>query len=147
MPVYLMDAVGALGKAFLDESVIRRFGIGNSHSTQKKYAYLCNCVFSGVGGYMSGRLVRYLSLLLVLIAATIAGIMLPRKFYECRAKNTMGEGVPAIAYIAMGMQWEEGRSPGGWNGYHSDLFMECSYDTDIESLPFPIAQSAYNNKI
>lgn len=43
----------------------------------------------------------------------------------------MGEGVPAIAYIAMGLQWSEGRSPGGWNGYHSDLYMACSYDAGL----------------
>lgn len=72
-----------------------------------------------------------MGILLMLVSAAAAGIILPRKFYEYRARNTMGDGVPAIAYIAMGMQWDEGRSPGGWNGYHSDLFMECSFDAEL----------------
>lgn len=84
-----------------------------------------------MGGYVARRRLHYLSLLLVLIVATVAGSILPQRFYEYRAKNTMGRGVPAIAYIAMGMQWSEGRSPGGWNGYHSDLFMKCSYNTEL----------------
>ena len=64
----------------------------------------------------------------VLIFASVAGVVVPRVFYEHRAKNTMGEGVPAISYIAMGLQWDEGRGHGGWNGYHSDLFMACDYN-------------------
>lgn len=39
--------------------------------------------------------------------------------------------MPAIAYVAMGLQWTEGRDPGGWNGYHSDLFMECGFDAEL----------------
>lgn len=65
----------------------------------------------------------------VLVFASVAGSVAPRVIYEYRAKNIMGEGVPAISYIAMGLQWSEGRSPGGWNGYHSDLFLACDYDS------------------
>ena len=64
----------------------------------------------------------------VLILASVAGNVVPRVFYESRAKNTMGEGVPAISYVAMGLQWSEGRTPGSWNGYHADLFMACNFD-------------------
>lgn len=73
---------------------------------------------------------KYLLLILMVVTATAAGAVLPGKFYEYRAKNTMGKGVPAISYIAMGMQWSEGRIPGGWNGYHSDLFMNCDYNAE-----------------
>lgn len=95
------------------------------------FVIACILVWSVAGA--SRRRICYLGVLLVLAAAAAAGIILPRKFYEYRAKNTMGGGVPAIAYIAMGTQWEEGRSPGGWNGYHSDLFMECSFDEELTS--------------
>lgn len=74
---------------------------------------------------------QYLFVILLVLVSSAAGAVLPGKVYEYRAKNTMGEGVPAIAYIAMGLQWSEGRSPGAWNGYHSDLFMECGYDSDL----------------
>lgn len=43
----------------------------------------------------------------------------------------MGAGVPAVAYVAMGLQWSEGRAPGSWNGYHSSLYMECGYDEKL----------------
>lgn len=66
----------------------------------------------------------------VLIFASVMGSILPGKIYEYRAHNEMGKGVPAISYIAMGLQWTEGRSPGAWNGYHSDLFMDCDYDRE-----------------
>lgn len=95
--------------------------------------FVIACILVWIVVWADNRQARYLFLLLVLIAATAAGIILPSKFYEFRAKNTMGKGVPAIAYIAMGLQWDEGRSPGGWNGYHSDLFMECSFDAELTS--------------
>ncbi|MCM1063007.1 MAG: hypothetical protein NC420_00815 [Eubacterium sp.] len=93
------------------------------------FAIACFLVWAVVS--IDKRQVRYLILLLVLAAAVAAGALLPVRFYEHRAGNTMGKGVPAIAYIAMGLQWTEGRSPGGWNGYHSDLFMDCSYDAEL----------------
>lgn len=95
------------------------------------FVIACILVWSVAG--VSRKRVRYLGILFVLVAAAAAGVVLPRKFYEYRAKSTMGEGVPAIAYIAMGLQWDEGRSPGGWNGYHSDLFMECSFNAEMTS--------------
>ncbi|MDE7224874.1 MAG: glycosyltransferase family 39 protein [Acetatifactor sp.] len=66
----------------------------------------------------------------VLILASMMGSILPGKIYEHRAHNEMGKGVPAVSYIAMGLQWTEGRSPGAWNGYHSDLFINCDYDRE-----------------
>jgi len=59
---------------------------------------------------------------LVIAAANV----LPIRFYELRAHNTMGEGVPAVSYIAMGLQ-----GTGGWSGYHSGLYMECNYDAQL----------------
>lgn len=78
--------------------------------------------------FLARREKKLLLMAVVLILASVAGNVVPRAFYEYRAKNTMGEGIPAISFIAMGLQWEEGRGHGGWNGYHSDLFMACDYD-------------------
>lgn len=63
----------------------------------------------------------------VLIFASVMGSILPGKIYEYRAHNEMGKGVPPISYIAMGLQWTEGRSPGAWNIYQGsakDRFMD-----------------------
>lgn len=76
---------------------------------------------------------KYIALILLLILATIAGSTLPRAFYEHRAHNTMGKGVPAVSFVAMGLQWDAGRAPGGWNGYHADLYMKNNYDAEITS--------------
>ena len=81
--------------------------------------------------YLADRKKRYIAAVLLLAASMIMGGELPRRFYEYRAKNTMGEGVPAAAYIAMGLQWSEGRAPGAWNGYHSDLYMACNFDAKM----------------
>lgn len=74
---------------------------------------------------------QYIMIAAFLIVSVAAGEILPRSCYEIRAKNTMGEGVPAISFIAMGLQWSEGREPGGWNGYHSDLYINCGYDAEV----------------
>lgn len=67
----------------------------------------------------------FIGVVLIVLSATLAHI-LPIKFYEYRAHNTMGAGVPALSYIAMGLQ-----GSGGWNGYHSDLYMRCNYQADM----------------
>lgn len=79
----------------------------------------------------------------IILLAVTAGNILPKSFYEYRAQNKMGNGVPAVSYIAMGLQWSEGRSPGGWNGYHSDLFVSLDYDRNaaIEVSKISIRES------
>lgn len=74
---------------------------------------------------------RYIAIILLMIISVLVGTYVPRFFYEYRAHNTMGEGVPAMAYIAMGLQWDEGRAAGSWNGYNSDVYMECDYDRQL----------------
>lgn len=81
--------------------------------------------------FLGKRQKQSLIIILVMLMAIAAGAILPVRFYEYRAKNTMGKGVPAIAYVAMGLQWSEGRDPGGWNGYHSDLFVDMDYNTEL----------------
>ena len=63
--------------------------------------------------------------IIVLVASAVCFISgsLFTKYYESYAGNTMGKGVPKIAYVAMGLQ-----GSGGWNGFHSNTFMETGYD-------------------
>lgn len=70
---------------------------------------------------------------LVFLLLTVWGIgsLFPQRFYELRARNTMGEGVPILSTIAMGLQDGGGTSAGGWNGYDADLFMEYDFDGEI----------------
>lgn len=95
--------------------------------------FVIACVLVWLVVFVKEKRIHILLLLSVLISAAVSGIILPQKFYEYRARNIMGKGVPAVAYIAMGLQWDEGRSPGGWNGYHSDLFIDCSFDSELTS--------------
>lgn len=74
---------------------------------------------------------RYLYAILGLILVTWAAGSLPQKIYELRANDTMGSGVSAYNYIAMGLQESEGISPGWNNGYHSTTLIENDYNTDI----------------
>ena len=54
-----------------------------------------------------------------------------QKYYEKKADNICGPGIPAVSFFAMGLQYQgEERIPGGWNGYHSNLYIELDYDRD-----------------
>lgn len=74
---------------------------------------------------------RYVLISAFLIVCTIMASVLPQLQYEKRAHNVMGKGVPAVSYLAMGMQDGGGAGPGWWNGYHSNLFMELDYNTEL----------------
>lgn len=73
---------------------------------------------------------KHIAVIALLIVSTVAASKLPQKIYEYRADNIMGEGVPAVAYMAMGLQDDGSSKPGWWNGYHSDLMMEYNYDSE-----------------
>lgn len=74
---------------------------------------------------------KYLYPIVGLLLVTALTNMLPQKLYELRANNTMGDGVSAYNYIAMGLQETEGISPGWNNGYHSTTLIENGYDTAV----------------
>lgn len=67
---------------------------------------------------------------LLLLLAVVLANKFPKALYEYRAGNTMGDGVPALAYIAMGMQ-HNGNTAGWWNGYHSNLYVALDYNTSL----------------
>lgn len=69
--------------------------------------------------------------IVVLFTVIIAmnSVKITQKYYENYAGDVCGKGVPAMAYLAMGLQHNgENAIPGGWNGYHSDLFIQEDYD-------------------
>lgn len=53
-----------------------------------------------------------------------------QKIYEYRADNVLSTGVPAISYVAMGMQ-ESSRGNGWYNGFNFYTFESSNLDTSI----------------
>lgn len=52
-----------------------------------------------------------------------------QKFYELRAGNKINSGVPAISYLAMGMQ-ESSRANGWYNGFNFNTYLESGLDKE-----------------
>jgi len=66
----------------------------------------------------------------ITLIVSLFSVNVAQKYYENKAGNICGDGVPAVAFIAMGLQYGgDERIPGGWNGYHSDLYIETGYDS------------------
>lgn len=119
-------------KPFWTKLAVVGIGLGGAVAVRKNTFIFCvACILVMSVLFLAKRQKQSLVVIVVVLMAMVAGSILPIKFYEYRAKNTMGKGVPAIAYIAMGLQWSEGRDPGGWNGYHSDLFLDTGYNTEL----------------
>ena len=77
---------------------------------------------------------KWKKLILILVTMLLCNFSttFTQKYYEYYAQNTCGKGVPMVAYLAMGMQ-DVGGIPGGWNGFHSNLYMETGYDYEETS--------------
>lgn len=69
--------------------------------------------------------VLYTIVTIIMFIIAVLGTNITTKYYEIYAQNTCGKGVPAIAFIAMGLQYDSG---GGWNGFHSDTYIQTGYD-------------------
>lgn len=77
-----------------------------------------------------------LRLLFVLICAVCTSLSLPgiQKVYELRAGNYLRSGVPAAAYVAMGMQdFPETRCSGWYNGFNFEVYQNASLDAEAAS--------------
>ena len=70
-----------------------------------------------------------LAAILVTFAAVFAGRGLVTWQYELRAGEKVSDGIPASAWIAMGMM-EDIRGNGWYNGYGPELYAECGYDAE-----------------
>lgn len=66
----------------------------------------------------------------VLIVCCISVLPAIQRIYEHRADNTLNTGVPAISYVAMGMQ-ESSRGNGWYNGFNFYTYEESNMDTTV----------------
>ena len=75
---------------------------------------------------------------LFLLAFTIALISfsvlpLTQSYYENKTGSTLGEGTPAVAFIAMGLQNNSTLGPGMYNGYNYETYVNNGYNAKITS--------------
>lgn len=70
-------------------------------------------------------------ILFALICGLCGFCILPlvQKYYELRAGNTLNSSVPAISYLAMGMQ-ESSRADGWYNGFNFNTYRDTGMDID-----------------
>lgn len=75
---------------------------------------------------------RHSLVLLATLCAMAALLILPcvQKGYEIRSGSYLRSGVPAMSYVAMGMQ-ESSRGQGWYNGYNINTYQACSMDTAL----------------
>lgn len=70
---------------------------------------------------------------IVIIIVSQLGMGIINGIYSARVDQKIPEGIPKIAWVAMGMQepYEDG-SPAGWyNGYNWDVYTQSGYDSDV----------------
>lgn len=72
-------------------------------------------------------LILYVLLLMILSLSVLPAI---QRIYEHRAGNVLSSGVPAISYLAMGMQ-ESSRGYGWYNGFNFNTYADSNLDTAI----------------
>ena len=143
-----------LDKPFWIKILLAGMGIAGGVAIKKNsLIFVLACMLVLMTQLFTKNWKRHLIVCIAIVLATLAGNSFPRYFYEYRAQNSLGQGVPVSAYIAMGLQWSEERSPGGWNGYHSDLFLENDYNSELtaqiskeniaDSLHYMIDHPAY----
>lgn len=75
---------------------------------------------------------RHTLLLCAIVLAVSCAAVLPviQRIYEYRAGNTLATGVPAISYVAMGMQ-ESSRGNGWYNGFNFYTYENSHMDTSV----------------
>ncbi|MCM1188869.1 MAG: hypothetical protein NC541_06195 [bacterium] len=76
-------------------------------------------------------------LLFCLLCAFCSFLILPgiQKYYELRACSKLDPGVPAISYLAMGMQDVPGTRCGGWyNGFNFNTYAETGMDQEATAF-------------
>lgn len=80
---------------------------------------------------------------LLLGICALSVLPLVQKSYEMRSGNTIGSGVPAIAYFAMGMQ-NSSRGNGWYNGFNFDVYQSTGMDSEATAL---ISQEAIQERL
>ncbi len=79
---------------------------------------------------------KNIKLLLPLIGLLIIsqmGTLLVNSIYEMRSGHQLPEGIPKIAWVAMGLQESDGNgAAAGWyNGYNIGTYQDCGYDREL----------------
>lgn len=69
---------------------------------------------------------------LLCLLLCFSALPLVQKGYELRSGSTLRSGVPAISYLAMGMQ-ESSRGNGWYNGYNLNTYFDTGMDTEKTS--------------
>ncbi len=72
-------------------------------------------------------LILYALLLMLLSLSVLPAI---QRIYEHRADNVLSSGVPAMSYLAMGMQ-ESSRGYGWYNGFNFNTYADSNLDTAV----------------
>lgn len=131
------------------------------HRTQKLYGQILAVVVFGASTiiactYKRNTLIYVIAVLLITATAQLRKIRpilvavvavtalismsatgVTTKYYEYYANNTCGKGIPVSGWIAMGLQENsEENIPGGWNGFHSNTYIEIGYDHDASDEIF-----------
>lgn len=80
------------------------------------------------------------ALLITVVVTALLSIFatdITQKYYERYAGNICGPGMPTAGWIAMGLQYNGKEAiPGGWNGYHTDVFLSNDYNYEISDAIF-----------
>lgn len=92
-----------------------------------------------------------LVLLVLMPAVAMSGQRLMISSVERQAGVELGEGMPAVAWIAMGLQDNpiESKGPGSYNDYNINLFKECGLDkeeTSARAMEYMGARFSYWSK-
>jgi hypothetical protein len=95
-------------------------------------AFTLAWIIYSLGG-QNGKSVKYRAVQIIIICITVLlsaySTKITQSYYEHYAQNTCGKGMPALSYIAMGLQ-DDSEMPGKNNGFHTDAFMGNGYDYD-----------------
>lgn len=80
--------------------------------------------------WLASRRHRLLLFGFLLILCSVFVLPAIQHIYEQRAGNTLSSGVPAISYVAMGMQ-ESSRGNGWYNGFNFNTYQESNLNTAV----------------
>lgn len=70
---------------------------------------------------------------IVIVVIAQLGMSIINGIYSIRIGNEIPEGIPKIAWIAMGVQepYEDGSVAGWYNGYNWDVYVQSGYDAEL----------------
>ncbi len=77
--------------------------------------------------------IKILLPLIGLLIISQMGTLFVNQVFKMRTGQELPEGIPKIAWVAMGMQESDGdaTAPGWYNGYNTSVYSECGYDREL----------------